>query len=188
MIIDNPPYDHNGNIADAYNAIFKRARKGDWIVIRDGDTQWTTRYYGDHLKELIEAHPEFEAFTCITNRINNKHQKARSIDRNNDDMRYHCNKGEAFWKRYGTEGADVTYNCGLISGVMIMIKKELWDRMGGVQKRGMLGIDNEIHKNIRTFNGRIFLSRGIYIYHRYSFHDTNPDRKRDITHLRAKEK
>lgn len=186
MILYETPYDPEGNIADAYNGIFDRAKRGDWVCIRDGDTQFTTQYYGDHLEQMIRDNPGVMAFTCITNRINNKHQKAKSIDRRNDDMKYHCAKGEAFWNKYSTTCIDVTEGHGLMSGVLFFIKKELWTKIGGVQTRGMLGVDNEIHKKIRNAGAKLFLMKGFYIYHRYSFH-YDKDKPRDITHLRIKE-
>ena len=62
---------------------------------------------------------------------------------------------------------DVTdWKSQAISGVLILIKKELWTRVGGF-KEGTLGVDNDIMYRTRAAGERICLMEGVYMYHWY---------------------
>jgi GT2 family glycosyltransferase len=54
-----------------------------------------------------------------------------------------------------------------LSGVLIVIKKSIWEKVGGFKEDKMLTIDNDIHRKIRISGGLVGLMKGIYVQHWY---------------------
>lgn len=159
-------WDNTKNIGQYYNAFANLVPRGEWIAFVDGDTIFTTPDYGRIIEDTIAAHPEAEAFTCVTNRVGCKWQIALEADIQCDDMREHRNLGERIARTYGTDIRDVT-NEPLFSGLFLLIKKSLWQKIGAAAPFGMLGVDNDIHKHIRAVGARLYLMKGLYLYHWY---------------------
>lgn len=76
-----------------------------------------------------------------------------------------------------TRVVDVT-DLRVFSGFFLCIKKSLWTKIGGAKEAGMLGIDNNLHRRIRNAGERLWLAKGLYLYHWYRGGDRN-----DTTHL-----
>lgn len=171
------PFDTAKNIGKYYNDFAKVVPDDAYICFIDADTIFTTPDYGQLIAEVVNKHPQVDAFTCYTNRIGCSWQIAPGSDWENDDMKYHREFGKNLKEQYGTQCLDVTYN-KCMSGHFMLIKKSTWKAMGGCSEFGMLGIDNEIHKKIRRIGGTIYLMQGLYVYHWYRGGD-----KTDKAHL-----
>jgi GT2 family glycosyltransferase len=50
---------------------------------------------------------------------------------------------------------------------MILIQKRLWKKIGGFLENGMLGVDNDLHTKVIKSNEKLYLMRGVYLYHWY---------------------
>jgi GT2 family glycosyltransferase len=70
------------------------------------------------------------------------------------------------WETYSTEVTDIT-NKQLFSGVIILIKKSVWERLGGFKEDKMLAIDNDIHIKAIHAKLKVGLMKGIYVQHWY---------------------
>jgi GT2 family glycosyltransferase len=88
------------------------------------------------------------------------------VDIKTNDQEYHRNFGDTLWELYGNQVMNVTHNMEL-SGVLIVIKKSVWEKVGGFKEDKMLTIDNDIHRKIRISGGLVGLMKGIYVQHWY---------------------
>ncbi len=166
-ILENVPWSNTGNIADAYNAFMEKLNDEDFAIFRDADTCYTTSDYGSQFYDIIDNYPGVRAFTCLTGRTNSQWQKLQNLDPYSDDYRYHRRVGEGIQKDYYGQCYDCT-DQALASGHWFMIQKSLWREIGGASTKGMLGVDNDCHRRIRLIGERLYLAKGIYIYHYYS--------------------
>lgn len=163
----NVPWSSEKNLGKAYNEFAALVPDDAWICFMDADTIPTTSDYGALIESIIRQNPEAEAFTCVTNRIGCPWQIAEGSDWESDDMRYHRRFGMSCHMLHGATLEDVTDKKHLLSGQFICITKKLWNDIGGVKEDGMLGIDNDLHRRIKAAGRRLFLSKGLYVYHWY---------------------
>jgi len=180
------PYSIEKNLAKAYNEFVNLLPSDDdYACFVDGDTIFTTSDYGHTIDSAVRAYPDIGCFTCYTNRVCNKVQVVEGIDYDSNDIFYHRNVGNILQTIFGSTCVDITIppeetkTPMYISGVMIMIKKSLWKKIGGFKDlNAMLGVDNMLHKDIIAANEKIYLMKGVYLYHWYRWPD-----KKNISHL-----
>lgn len=174
----NVPWNSDKNIGVAYNEFASLVPDDAWVCFMDADTIPTTAFYGKIVEDIISDNPEVRAFTCVTNRIGCPWQLAEGADWSNDDMRYHREFGQAQYDKYKTKVVDMTNMNHPMSGLFMCIHKSVWDKMGGASEKGMLGIDQDIHRRIRKAGYKVWLAKGLYVYHWYRGGD-----KKDKSHL-----
>ena len=173
------PYNSNKNIGVYYNDTMNLLpNDDDYMVFVDGDTIFTTPDFGSLIEEVIKLNPTVDMFTCYTNRVGCKWQVHPNVDGSNNDMKYHMDFGKQLKLDNGTQVTDVTNNSPF-SGMLFIIKKSAWDKIGGAKKTGMLGVDNDIHMNIRKHGMKLYRIDGLYVYHWY-----RGGNKNDISHLK----
>ena len=63
--------------------------------------------------------------------------------------------------------------------MLFIIKKSAWNKIGGCKSNGMLGVDNEIHMNIKKHGMKLYRIDGLYVYHWY-----RGGNKYDTSHLK----
>lgn len=160
------PWDTNKNIGVSYNNTMKLIGSKDWVCFLDGDAVHTSTYFGSRIEEVIEKNFEYSLFTCYTNRVGCPYQIAPDVDRKSNDQLYHRNIGEQLWNKNKTSVMDIT-NKQELSGVLILISKKIWEDVGGFKENKMLTVDNDIHRKVRTFGGKVGLMKGIYVQHWY---------------------
>jgi len=179
------PYDVNKNIGRYYNEFMSMLPSDeDFACFVDGDTIFTTPDYGHAIHEVISSYPKVGCFTCYTNRVGFSAQIAPGVDIESNDIAYHRKFGRKVFDTYGTQCKDITLIKSPVnkqiymSGVMIVLQKKVWKKIGGFHEDKILGIDNYLHKAIMNADERIYLMQGIYIYHWYRW----PNSK-DKSHL-----
>jgi hypothetical protein len=178
MIYYSVPYSTEKNLGKYYNDFMRvLPNDDDFACFVDGDTIFSTPNYGHIIQSVVDENPEVKIFTCYTNRIGCKWQVAPGIDTDSNDMKYHRDFGNMMQTIYQTTCEDKT-NSELLSGVLILLRKDLWKKCGGFTEGGMLGIDNDIHKKAKKLNEKIYLMKGVYLFHWYRW--PNP---KDKTHL-----
>ena len=160
------PWNSDKNIGVSYNNIMKFIGTNDWVCFLDGDAVHTTTYFGSRIEEVIEKNPEYSLFTCFTNRVGCPYQIAPDVDRNSNDQLYHRNIGEKLWEKNKTSVMDIT-SMQELSGVLILINKKMWENVGGFKESKMLTVDNDMHRKVRNFGGKVGLMKGIYVQHWY---------------------
>jgi len=164
------PYDINKNIGKYYNDFMKvLPNDNDYACFVDADTIFTTTDYGHIIQQIIIENPNVGVFTSVTNRIGCKWQLTPETNWDNDDMTYHRKLGRKLQDELGTQCEDKS-NVGAkepFSGILILVKKSTWKKVGGFLEEGMLGVDNDFSRKLQNFNEKIFLMKGIYLYHWY---------------------
>lgn len=164
------PYDTSKNIGKSYNEAFNGLNDNDFVCFMDGDTIFLDSHFGSKIEQILIENPQINAATCLTNRVACEWQVWDRVNWFNENMLDHNRITEDVWKRFGTQVKDVTNN-QLMSGVMILLKKETWKKIGGFKEEGMLGVDNDIHQKLIDNNEKLWLLNGIYVYHKYRFGD-----------------
>lgn len=169
------PWNTDKNIGKSYNQCMTMVGSKDWGCFVDGDAIHTTTYFGSRIENVIESNPTYSLFTCYTNRIGCPYQIAPGSDWNSNDMGYHRTLGENLWNKFNTQVIDITNN-GEMSGVLILIKKSIWEQVGGFKEEKMLTVDNDIHRKVRSIGGKVGLMKGIYLQHWYRGGNINDKR------------
>ncbi len=161
------PWNSDKNIGKYYNYFMKTLDKdSDYACFIDGDAMFTTSSYGKQLEDIVGRYLKCGLFTCMTNRIGNKTQRDGNWD--SDNILDHRNIGEELFKTKYAEVEDITNKEGdLMGGVMILIRKDVWKKLGGFSEKGMLGVDNDIQLKAREKGEKVFLMKGVYLYHYY---------------------
>lgn len=180
MIHYSTPWNSNKNLAQAYREVMGLVNDEDYVVFTDGDTTVTTDTYGRQIEEILKANPEVHFFTAMTNRVATDWQRSKVIVDNND-IEYHRSIGFDFQKIFGLQVEDCT-NKSPWSGFFMVIKKASWH---GIELReGILGVDNDIHHHAQKIGQKVYLMKGVYLYHWYSgFMGKQGNIHRDKSHL-----
>jgi GT2 family glycosyltransferase len=174
MIYYSVPYSTEKNLGKYYNDFMRMLPSDDdYGCFVDGDTMFTTTNYGHIINDVVNENPDVGCFTCYTNRIGCKWQVAPGVDQDTNDMNYHRNFGLSLQTIFGTECEDMTdvSNKEVLSGHLMLLKKSVWKKIGGFAEKGMLGIDNDLHWKIKNNNEKVYIMKGIYIFHWYRWPD-----------------
>lgn len=149
----------------AYNNFMNLVNDDDWVLFLDHDVLLTTTNWFTQIEDIVEKNPEYGVFTCLTNRIGQSVQKLKGVDSDNHDMKYHRKIGKDLQKNKYDEVTEFPNK--LLSGFFILIKKEIWKKIGGFSEGYFLGVDNKLHKDCIENNIKVGLMNGVYVYHWY---------------------
>jgi GT2 family glycosyltransferase len=174
MIYTHIPYTPNDKGTDlgyAYNKFMEiLPDDDDWGCFLDHDAMFTTHDWYNQLGEIIKCNPDIGIFGARTNRILPSHQLVGNIDINNHDIKYHRVIGLHLQKKWKTDvfvlDSNKTHDIGF-SGVVILIKKSVWEKIGGFKKEGFLGVDDEVRYRADECDQKIAIMNGVYVYHWY---------------------
>lgn len=170
------PYSLTKNLAEAYNEEMANSQNYDYVAFTDRDTIWLDAKFGHKIAEIVSNHPG-NYFTCLTNRTNCKWQRANWNNEGND-IAEHTLQAQAINEIHTTDVSDRT-NDQLWSGHLMVCPVAKWKPL---EVSGLLGVDNQIHRNAIEQGAKVLLMKGIYIYHWYSNHNGG-QKNRDKTHL-----
>jgi hypothetical protein len=166
MIFYHNPF-LKSDLGEYYKQACRSLRKGDYCIFTDGDTAFTTNYWGDHIEKTLKENPDINLFTCYTNR-NGYMYGGRSqispfvgVDENYTEED-HREIGQSHIDEFGY---DVEPILKPLSGAMIGISYELSKKLKF--KSGILGIDNDIHYQAQDLGEECYLFKGTYIWHYY---------------------
>lgn len=164
------PYEDK-NIGKAYNRYMDLVPENDWACFIDHDAMFLHYDWYNQLYEIIQKNQEYDCFGVVTNRIGNPEQRFVGIDQNNHDIKYHRDIAKDAYDQFYTDVKDVT-DTHCISGVVMLVKKSAWKKVGGFKEEGFLGIDNDFHIRLKNVGLKIGLAKGVYVYHTYrAFND-----------------
>jgi len=179
MIYYSLPWNSQQNVGAYYNAFMKMLpSEEDYACFLDGDATFTTTKYGLQLEDIVERYPKCGLFVGRTNRVKCAWQVVPNVDFRNNDIEYHRTVGQGLAEKHWDLCAPVDPNpTHLMSGVLFVLKKALWKKLGGFLDTGMLGVDNDLHRRCLELGEEILLMQGLYVYHWYR---NNLD---DVSHL-----
>lgn len=162
------PYSLEKNLGKAYNeAVNLLPNDEDWACLLDGDTSFLCPNYGVQIAAIIkkyENNSEIGLFTCVTNRTNNPYQRLNGVLSENADMKHHLELAKEIQKEYYDNIIEIPRT---ISGHLMLFKKKVWASVGGFDEGGILKVDNKFSRKILLSNRKIYLMRGVYIFHVY---------------------
>ena len=159
------PQEYGKNLGRAYNLLMERLHDGDWACFIDHDACFTTATWYRQLEAIAAAHPAPCVLTAKTNRIGSPWQLVPGVDPSQHCMSEHRRIGQTLADQFGTQVTDAT-DRSLMSGVVILLSKETWRRVGGFGD-GFLGVDNQLHQAARDLGLPVYLMEGVYVYHWY---------------------
>lgn len=126
---------------------------------------WLTNDYGSIIYGYVEKYPS-ASLTCRTNRIACPYQKLTGINERNHDIVYHKQIAQKQKLKLYTV-TDVSKEGYPWSAMCMVIKKSVWETVGGFKWNGMLGIDNDFFISLQAHNKQILVMEGLYVYHQY---------------------
>lgn len=163
------------NIGGAYNEAISELPNDCWVVLTDQDVLFLTADTANHIKEIIEANPEYDLITCITNRLGVKDHFV-PIMFDNPDISDHIKYAQNIRCVCGNEVTPAKLSAGLC----MIFRKELWVKVGGFPEFDIT-FDRVFSHKVLKSGGKIGIAKGLYIFHLYRWNEKNP--KNSIKHL-----
>ncbi|NTV97774.1 MAG: hypothetical protein HGA70_01235 [Chlorobiaceae bacterium] len=164
------PKNINRNIGRVYNQFMQLVPADDWVCFIDHDAMMTTFEWYKMLETVVETIEQKKMpiglLTAVTNRIGNNEQiifDKNSPEAQNHDIYFHRTIGR---KRMIDHGLSVRVAKNLISGVVMLTSKKVWQQCGGFRD-GFLGVDNDYDRKVRSVGYDTCIMDGFYVYHWY---------------------
>jgi hypothetical protein len=182
LIYYSIPYSLDKNIGEYYNSFMECLPSDtDFACFIDGDVSFTTNNFGTQIESIIKRYSDGKFFTCYTNRVGFQRQIFPGVNIHSNDMEYHRFIGKKIQESFWDECEDLSYLQlnELISGMLLLIRKDLWKSVGGFLNKGMLGVDNDFHLKCILNKEKLYLMKGIYVYHWYRWPN-----QQNINHLK----
>lgn len=152
------------NLGKAYNTAVDTA--GEWHCFIDYDAMFVNPSYYRIMQGIIEKYPEYDLFTCLTNRVGCPYQLA-DVDKENHDIRYHRKMAKRIEiLNKDNEVTDITNKLPYLSGMMMLFSSFAYRQVDGFCD-GFLGVDNDFHKRFKNAGLQVGLINTLYIYHWY---------------------
>lgn len=157
------PYSTSKEFGKECNEVMSRIPDDDWVCFLDHDCMFLTPDAISHLHEYAKMYPD-SLLTCYTNRVGAKEQCLNGVISENDSIRHAIGKAE----RQKVKLYEVTEMKGVISGYLMMFSKKLWNDVSHfTEDKMILGVDNNFSARVLNKGYKIYLMKGIYIWHTY---------------------
>jgi hypothetical protein len=164
------PYSLSKDIGKAYNECMDMIPSTDWACLRDGDTCFLTSDWGGIVFNYAWRNPGC-VLTCYTNRI---HELSKEQIIPAETFK------EAMTIAQGLNGNSTKICTGPLSGFLMLVPKTVWNKVKFQEGVGLLGVDTQFFKDLRSANIPILRMDGLYIWHTYRLGKDIKDR----THLK----
>lgn len=168
MIYFFTPYSFEKKLFEAYDAYIKLLPgENDWACFLDGDALFFENNFGHQIQEYINAQPEAGILTSYASRCGYKYMVPEDNDQENDSIKYHRKRSQEIYERYHGQVKEISKH---ISGHLICIKKSTWllirdELLIVCAGADLLGVDTQITNIILGHGLKIFLMKGIYLFH-----------------------
>jgi hypothetical protein len=170
------PFSEAKNYGAELNRVIAQIENPDeWVCIRDMDTLFLTANAGNIIADYVKKYPDTGVFSCLTNRVGYRGQCFRGEISYETDILKHY-KIAAKLETGQRKIIEESHN---ISGLLMVIQKKTWTRIGGAIENGILGVDRQILKRVAALGMPIRIMTDLYLFH---FYRLNKKRK-NIDHL-----
>jgi len=171
------PYDTDKNLGRAYNTAMSQLPEEDRACLCDLDTMFLTPDAGHILNEYVKMYDFAGMFTCYTNRIHPlaKDQLLDGIVNESTYVDYHIERAYN-QKRELFKVTPITHE---ISGFLMVVSKQTWNRIKFSDSGKCLGVDNDYSARILINGMKILRMDGLYVWHTYRLKNGIKDK----THL-----
>lgn len=164
------PWNSDKDLGKHYNWVMSLLPgDDDFACFIDGDACVTTQYYGKQIEDIIAKYPECGCFTAMTNRVGCSWQIMPGVPWSNNDMKFHRELGQVVATQDYLMIEDVSNvdPINVLSGVLILIRKAVWKKIGGFVEKQLLSVDNNLHWALMDKKEKLYLMKGVYLYHWY---------------------
>jgi len=159
------PWSNERDLGAAYNEYMSLIPDGDAACIRDMDTMFLTPDAGQIIQQVAEANAK-AVLVCYTNRIYPTAKTQLSSENlfDSTDILKHIKYADLirFLPDSKTSEAE-----GPLSGFLMVIPKAIWKIVPFRRGRGLLGVDTQFFKDLRTIGIPILRINHLYIFHIY---------------------
>lgn len=158
-ILTMMPFSPSMNYGHELNKAMMLLGPDDWACFLDHDAIWTTRKWYGQLLEAAAALPRAGMITVVQSRGWQTWQVGP--DPVSHDMQVHRKIGLELTKTRTL--LDVT-ECSGVAGVVMLISKRAWRRVGGFVD-GMMCVDHAMHFALKRAGLSVYVHQGLYVYH-----------------------
>lgn len=167
------PFDFNINIGKAYNDTIAQL-SNDWICITDQDTL-KFEGFAQRVKSITDISKNNYLITCKTNRLRKTNKCIEPGFYEEDSINTHQSLYHSLWRTYGNELTPI----GLVPGMCMIFHKELWGKVK-FQENSIV-FDTQFSRSVLRAGGKLFIAKGLYIFHLYRWGKQNAEN--NIDHL-----
>jgi GT2 family glycosyltransferase len=177
MIHVKIPFAEDKNLGRAYNQAFDNVPDGDWVCLIDHDVLFLTPDAINLMYEYVRSFPETGIFTCYTNRIHplSVEQLLNGQVSENFSIDFHTQLAYN-QKRFGVTVTEIKH---VISGFLMLVSKQTWEKIKFPEHGKCLGVDNLFSQGVLNEGKKIYRMDSLYVWHSYRM--TNGIK--DKTHL-----
>jgi len=176
-IFYSTPFATDKNIGREYNRICSVVPDGSWICLRDGDSMFTTDFWGKQIEDILAAQGgNYDLFGCVTNRLSDSRQCPFPELFDESDYNHHKNIGLSLYK---TKYTVVTPATKPIAGLFLLFHKDVWTRFPF--KENDHQFDTDFGSRILQAGLKIGVCEGLYLFHDYRWGKENP--RKYVKHL-----
>jgi GT2 family glycosyltransferase len=159
------PYAEDKNLGRAYNKAFEDVEARDWVCLIDHDVMFLTPDAIGLMYEYARSFPETGIFTCYTNRIHPLAADQLLDGRVNENtcIKYHSERAYN-QKRFGISITQIDH---VISGFLMLVSKQTWNRVKFPEHGKCLGVDNLFSQAVMNEGRKIYRMNSLYVWHSY---------------------
>jgi hypothetical protein len=145
----------------------------DWILIRDNDTCFLNPYINRQIESIIARHgADYDLLSCYTNRLGLPWQMPYGMS-DNPDILHHKRIADKHFDELYDEVEGTTKN---VAGLFMLFPKKTWSKhpfCEGISEDGKF-FDYRFADAVRQSGGKIGICKGIYLFHYYRMHQSDP--------------
>lgn len=167
------PYSLSKNLGLAYNESMSLIPDGDTALFTDYDVMLLTPDARAHIQAYAEMYPG-AVLTCYTNRIHQlSQQNFFSGPSEEKDILFHHNAATKLQE----EEKSVTELTENISGFLMIVPKDVWQRCSFPENGKCLGVDSEFFKRAIKKGIKVLRMNTVYVFHLYRLSKSITDKK-----------
>jgi GT2 family glycosyltransferase len=154
-------YEPGGQLGADYNRIFNETPH-EWVLLLDHDVLLLNPHWYTIAQECIRQNPRAGIFTCWTNNIGNPAQRFGAADEG-DSVGAHRRVARAVFEGFGTQTTVI--DGAKCSGMLLLIRKAAWVKVGGFPGVGMFREDWTFGRKVQGAGFEVRRMDGLYVYH-----------------------
>jgi GT2 family glycosyltransferase len=165
MIHIKIPFAEDKNLGWAYNQAFDNVPESDWVCLIDHDVLFLTPDAINLMYEYVRSFPETGIFTCFTNRIHplSVEQLLNGQVSENFSIDFHTQLAYN-QKRFGVTVTEIKH---VISGFLMLVSKQTWEKIKFPEHGKCLGVDNLFSQGVLNEGKKIYRMDSLYVWHSY---------------------
>lgn len=174
------PFSTQKNYGKELNERISELPDDCFVCLRDGDSLFTTCFWGQQIEAIITANPDYALIGCVTNRLRSPDQLYNRTFSECGDIGEHLRIGKELYDQHYSEVVPIRG----IAGLFMLFHKSVWERVRFRQNTHLF--DKYFCSALRKRRLKIGMATGLYLWHTYRWGQDKP--KEATGHLIAKKK